>query len=286
MSTRVRKIRHDQFPAAHLEREHVGEAPFGDEPAFRKDCHAAAQRFRIAQNVRAEEDGAASIAQPENQRSQVATAERIQPRHRLVEDHQFGIVDERLGDADTLQHALRELSQLQASLGADADVVQQTVDAGLPVGGAISEECGEIGQQFFGRQVIVEIGVLGQVADATLHAHVAGGPAEELGPTRRRIHELHEQFQRGGLAGAVRSEESEDLPRFNGESQPIERAVWPFAPEANGIIFRQLVGGQGRHGLAALLRFGALQLIRDRLIKELRRDGAVELDSVDEKRRR
>ena len=36
-----------------------------------------------------------------------------------------GLVDERLRDADALQHALRELAQLQPPLGADADFVEQ-----------------------------------------------------------------------------------------------------------------------------------------------------------------
>ena len=40
-----------------------------------------------------------------------------------------GSLIERLRDADTLQHALRELAQLQATLGADADLVEQPRDA-------------------------------------------------------------------------------------------------------------------------------------------------------------
>ena len=63
---------------------------------------------------------------PENQRAHVAAAQRIEAGHRLVEDHELGIVDQRLGDADALQHALREFSQLQPALGADADLVEQT----------------------------------------------------------------------------------------------------------------------------------------------------------------
>ena len=65
----------------------------------------------------------------EDQRAHVAPAERIEARHRLVEDDELRVVDERLRDADALQHALRELSQLQPPLGADADLVQQPVDA-------------------------------------------------------------------------------------------------------------------------------------------------------------
>ena len=55
-------------------------------------------------------------------------AERVEARHRLVEEDHLGIVDQRLGQADALQHALRELAQLQAPLGAEADLVEQAVD--------------------------------------------------------------------------------------------------------------------------------------------------------------
>ena len=115
----------DELPAAGLEREHLGEPAAGDQPPFREDRHAAAQRLGVAQDVRAEEHGAAAIAQPQDQRADVAAAERIEPGHRLVEDHELGIVEERLRDADALQHPLRELAQLQAPLGADADLVEQ-----------------------------------------------------------------------------------------------------------------------------------------------------------------
>ena len=104
--------------------------PLVDQAALREDGDAAAERFGVAQHVRAEEHGAAAIAQPEDQRADVAAAERIEARHRLVEDHQLGIVDERLRDADALQHALRELAELQPPLGADPDFVEQRATRG------------------------------------------------------------------------------------------------------------------------------------------------------------
>ena len=41
-----------------------------------------------------------------------STAHGIKARHRFIEKHDFGIVQNRLGDADPLQHALGKLSQL------------------------------------------------------------------------------------------------------------------------------------------------------------------------------
>ena len=59
----------------------------------------------------------------------VAAAERIEPGHRLVEKDHFGIVEQRLRDADALHHPLRELAQLEPALGADADAIEQRRDA-------------------------------------------------------------------------------------------------------------------------------------------------------------
>ena len=66
------------------------------------------------------------IAQLQNQVADLAASERIETRHRLVEEDDLGIVDERLRDADALHHALRELAQLQPPLGADADAVERS----------------------------------------------------------------------------------------------------------------------------------------------------------------
>ena len=65
------------------------------------------------------------VAQPQDQRAHVAAAERVEARHRLVEEDDLGVVDQRLGEADALDHPLRELAQLQPPLGAEADLVQQ-----------------------------------------------------------------------------------------------------------------------------------------------------------------
>ena len=64
-----------------------------DEPAARQDRHAVAQRLRVRQHVRAEEHGASAIAKLKDQVPHFAPAERIEPRHRLVQKHDFGIVD-------------------------------------------------------------------------------------------------------------------------------------------------------------------------------------------------
>ena len=174
----------NQLPAARAKCEHVGQAAVSDEAALGENRDAVAQRLGVAQDVRAEEDRAAAIAQIENQRSHVAATERIEAGHRLVEDDELGIVDERLGDAHALKHALRELPQLEPAFAADADLVEQTARAGATIAARVAEEPREIRQQFLGSQVVVEVRILRQVADAALDVEVADGTAENLGATR------------------------------------------------------------------------------------------------------
>ena len=113
---------HDQLPALGLEREQLGQPAAGDQPALGDDADLAAQRLGIRQDVRAEEHRAAAIAQAEHQLADVAAAERIEPRHRLVEEHDLGAVEDRLGDPDPLHHALGVGAQAQAPLLADPDL--------------------------------------------------------------------------------------------------------------------------------------------------------------------
>ena len=75
---------------------------------------------------------------------------------------------------------------------------------------------------------------------------IAERPAEQLGAARRRKHELHQQLQRGGLAGAVRAEEAEDLARLDVERQAVERPIGTLAPEADRVVLGELVRWRAR----------------------------------------
>ena len=80
---------------------------------------------------------------------------------------------------------------------------------------------------------------------------VANRPAQDLGAARRRENQLHQQLERRRLAGAVGTEEAEDLARLDLERQAVEGAVGPRAPEADCVVFGELVDAYGsRHALS------------------------------------
>src|SRR5205085_12021876 len=135
----------------------------------------------VGKDVRAEEDGASLVPEIENQRAHFAAANRVEAGHRLVQEDDLGIVEERLRDPDALQHAFRKLSQLQPPLCAETDAIEQGVDALAPIGRRVAEQLTEVQQQFFSGEIVVEVGVFGKVTDAAAHLEIANRAAENFG---------------------------------------------------------------------------------------------------------
>ena len=115
-------------------------------------------------------------------------------------------------------------------------------DATPALGGRDAEQPAVVGEQFLGGQVIVEVGLFRQVAEAALGREIAGRTSENARFAGRRKDQLQQQLQGGGLAGAVGSEKAEDLARFDLQGETVEDTPGPLPPEANGVVFGQLDG--------------------------------------------
>ena len=180
------------------------------------------------------------------ERADVAAAQRVEPRHRLVEEDDLGVVDQRLRDADALHHALRVLPQSACAVrrrgrpGRAAAVARWRRSA---------EGCRtdppKYVQQLFRRQVVVEIRVLGQKADAPAHVEAADRPAQDLRSAGGREDQLHQQLERRRLARAVGAEKPEDLAALDRQREPIERPIRAGSPEADRVVLRKLVDVDG-----------------------------------------
>src|SRR5213079_3599528 len=88
------------------------EPPDVCEPGLLQNRGAVAEHFDVGEDVRAEQDGRAALAQTGDQVAYLAPAHGVESAHRLVKEDNFRVVDERLRQTDALQHALRELTQL------------------------------------------------------------------------------------------------------------------------------------------------------------------------------
>ena len=191
--------------------------------------------------MRAEEHRSALVAKIEDQRPRLAATEWIEAGHRFVEEHDVWIVQQCLGDADPLDHALGEFPQLPSTLGADAHSIQQGGRTPLGVDRRIAEEMREVDEQLFRRQVVVEVRILRQVANASSRRDVPDRPPQDLRRPCRREDQLHQQLERGRLPGAVRTQKTKDLTVLNIEGDAIERAVGAAAPESDGIVLGEIL---------------------------------------------
>ena len=187
--------------------------PHGLDLAAVINDHAVAHVFHVRQQMAAQDDGLAAPGQRQDQILDLAAADGVEAGGRLVEDDQVGVVDERLGQADAALHALGELADRPRPGLAQADHFEQLLGAVLALVPGQAEEVAEEIQRLAGIEVAVEVGFLGQVADARLGGDVAGRMAEDLDVPFGRIQQPEQQLDGGGLAGAVRARAGRRLRR-------------------------------------------------------------------------
>ena len=173
----------------------------------------------------------------------------------------------------------------------DPDFVEQPARARPAVGGAVAEQPGEVLEQLLGRQVVVEVRVLGQVADAVpdrRDRRAAGRAAPrwpEVGNTS-----CISSFSVVVLPAPLGPRKPKTSPGCDVERQAVERAVGSLLPEADRVVLGQIGGGQRVHGQRTapgagregLLRCDSLELIGDGLVEQRRRQRALDLHAVDE----
>src|SRR5690606_19203389 len=95
--------------------------------------------------------------------------------------------------------------------GGEADHVEQFIDAALALALREFEELAVIVQRLAGVEEGVEVGLFGQVADATLDADIGGELAEDAHAAAGLVQQAEDDLDRGALAGAVGAEQAEDL---------------------------------------------------------------------------
>ena len=251
----------DQLPASDVERLKIRDPPVRDELALREYGDAITQRFGIRQHVRAEEDGASAIAQRQDEISHLAAAQRIEAGHRLVEKHDLGIVDERLRDADALNHPFRKLAKRQAPFAGHANLIEQRRHTPAPLRAVVAEQAGEVIEELFGSEVVVKVGAFGKVSDAALDVDVADGASENFSVAGCRVDQLHQQLEGGGLAGAVRAEKPEGFSLGDFQIQAVECPIRPGSPEPDRKILGQVLGADCQHAMRIIGRTPASESV-------------------------
>ena len=168
-----------------------------------------------------------------------------------------GIVDQRLGQTDAPRHALGIFLELPAPGPIQLDVGNQPIDTLPPFRRRHIEQAAVEVQRFLGVQELVQVRLLGQVADPFVLADVGGVLAEHQRPAAGGKQQPQEQLDGRRLARAVGAQQAENLapPHFQ-----VERFEGPHllpAPEV-AVDLGQIVRLDHDFGLRMRPRVGSL----------------------------
>ena len=215
------------------------------------DPDAIAQLVGLLHVVRRQHDGLAAGVQARDDLPQADPALRVEAGRRLVEEQDGGVVQQRAGDHQPLREAARERHHGRLCPFGQVEPHEQVVGGGARGGGPHSEEAAVEVQVLPHGQRAVEGVRLGHDADQLLGdrrvAHDVDAADERL--AGRRDHAGREHARGRRLAGAVGSEQAEDLTLADGQVEPVHRR------DAARVDLRQVdrpddVGPRGsRHGL-------------------------------------
>ena len=211
-----------------------------DEPhrAVMQHAHPVAQAARVREQVSAEKHRRAAVAQ----RAEMAPREhprlRVEAAHRFVE-HEQGLVREQAG---------REPELLRRALRVVADRLVQGGRLQVERGEHLAHPVGTRGDGVHPRHEAEELPPvqvtrghesLGQVGERAPRLRRGRGPAEDADPTRVEVAQIEQALHAGGLAGAVGSDQAEDLSRAHLQREPLQHRAGsePFGHggEFNGV---------------------------------------------------
>ena len=200
--------------------------------------------LHLAQEVGVQDDRRAPRAGIADDRPDLVTADGVEGRRRLVEDHEVRIAEERDREPETLRHALGEPATrrprglrcrprsgracLLGSTGS-GQVRELGVDAGdLPCG-----QPARVAEQ------------LGQIADPPTCLEVTQGSVEDAAVPGCRTSEPEQQLDGGRLAGAVGPEQPEDLAASMRRSRPSSATVLPYVLRSARVSTAGPIAGAG-----------------------------------------
>ena len=229
----------------------IGDGADGFEFALVHDGHAVAYGLNLAEFVRGEEDRFALVLEALDDFADFHAAQRVEAARRLVEDEQIGIVDEGLGEADPLLHALRIGFDRAFARVFQFNQLQQPVNALVGFAARQAEDFRIKAEQLLGGEKLVVVGQLRQVADALAGDGLADVNAEQAGRAAGGRDKAEQDVHRGGLAGAVGAEEAEDFAGTDFEVEAVQGDLGGLAQFTAAIFHAQFFGLQNRaHGWA------------------------------------
>src|SRR6266568_4285421 len=203
----------------------VGERAVHQFPASRDDAQLVAQLLRLLHDVRGEEHGRAAVAQLEHHVLEHLGVHRIEPRERLVQDHERRLVQHGRDELHLLLHPLGELVDAPRPPVAQAQPLEPYERALARHPSFHAFHFREEHEHIHDPHLAVQSTLLGEVSNPG--RVVAGGAAlaEQAHLPRVGEDDVQDHAERGRLAGAVRPEQAVDSGRRDRERQAIHGGV-------------------------------------------------------------
>ena len=147
-----------------LDSDQVVEASLLHEGALVDDAHPVTHFLDLLQKMGAEEDGESTILQLEDEITDLTGADRVDPGSWFVEDKETGVLNECLGQSDTLEHSLGVATKSPLAGILESDQFEK-FEGSLPKGRSLhSTELTVEPNGFLPAEVLVEVGVLREEA--------------------------------------------------------------------------------------------------------------------------
>jgi hypothetical protein len=199
-----------------------------DKPALAKDCDAITQRLHLAQDVRRQQDSLAVVLRFMDALPECLFHERIEPAGRLIEDQQVGAGHQRRDEQDLLPVALRVGPSFPARIK-NEPIDQEVAVAGVHPAMDAAEEMQDLRTGEGRPQDCLARDICESAMDR--HRVALTIESEDLRPSPRRPCSPEQQPDGRRLAGPVRAEVTDDLPRPDLQVEVGERicSAVPFA---------------------------------------------------------
>ena len=194
-----------------------------DDLALLDEHDGVASDFDFAKQVGVEEDGGAALAFIANDVADKMPTHGIEAGSRLIEEDEFGFVNESLGEADALHHAFGKTVEAAIAMGSEADEIDVGGNTLAELRGSEATEAAVEGKEFGCGEPVVETKVFGKESDLTANFDVGKRMAEDLRFAAGGPDQAEKHLDGSAFASAVGSKEAKNFATTNLERQASDR---------------------------------------------------------------
>jgi len=167
--------------------------------------------FNFAKKMGIEEYGGAAFSLVADDVTNEPAAHWVEAGSGLIEEGEFGLVDEGLSEADALQHTFRKATKAAIAMRGEADEIEISGNAVAELNRSESAEAAMKCEEFGGGEPVVKTKIFGKETNLATNFDARKRVIEDLGVTASRLDEAEQHLDDGAFAGAIRAEKSKDL---------------------------------------------------------------------------